>query len=87
MARRDDGGPAYPRPGYYPDTELSDFEAVRERLPSVTEPQDGMSLRDWFAGQALAGEAASHTGGQPSTADLAERAYDIADAMLVRRGL
>lgn len=48
--------------------------------------QDGMSLRDWFAGQAIfAGIdwCASHETG--SYADAAAVAYEIADAMLAER--
>jgi hypothetical protein len=40
----------------------------------------GMTLRDWFAGQALAGIACDET---PETA--AEAAYRFADAMLAER--
>ena len=39
----------------------------------------GMSLRDWFAGQALAGGWANNT------KLMAERAYQLADAMLEAR--
>jgi hypothetical protein len=47
---------------------------------------DGMSLRDYFAGQALAGIWASpHTTG--STDDIAKLAYKSADAMLEARTL
>lgn len=40
---------------------------------------DGMTLRDWFAGQAIA--ACVHLKSRPA----AERAYEIADAMLAER--
>lgn len=47
----------------------------------------GMSLRDWFAGQALVGLLA---GRQPSTAyppeHLGKTSYTIADAMMAERG-
>lgn len=47
-------------------------------FPSDT--ANGMTLRDWFAGQALAGILASgHTGNDEDAAILA---YDIAEAML-----
>lgn len=52
----------------------------------------GMTLRDYFAGQALAGIAAnSYTPWTPDAADisdetLAKSAYDLADAMLAARG-
>jgi hypothetical protein len=43
--------------------------------------EDGMTLRDYFAGQALAGIAADHTLDIPYR-HMAERAYYIADAMI-----
>ena len=46
--------------------------------------QDGMSLRDWFAGQALAGMLADHTFDVDGPT-IAETAYRIANAMLVER--
>lgn len=43
----------------------------------------GMTLRDWFAGQALAGlSAKNHAGG----VSIAKSAYALADAMLAERG-
>lgn len=42
---------------------------------------EGMTLRDWFAGQALAGILANNGRGTPS----ADEAYKWADAMLERR--
>ena len=42
--------------------------------------EPGMSLRDWFAGMALANEC---TMGQPNV--VAYQAYDFADAMLEHR--
>jgi len=44
----------------------------------------GMSLRDWFAGQIASGMAAfSGTSGVSySPADIAGRAYEVADALL-----
>lgn len=77
-----DGGPAFPC-GYHPDGNSAD--------------QGGMSLRDWFAGQALVGVMASHRPGDDWPAKAAARqgvepqdviaagAYDIADAMLKAR--
>jgi len=48
----------------------------------------GMSLRDWFAGQALVGTL-SQQGDEPHTAVRCEAwarwAYDVADAMLAAR--
>ena len=48
----------------------------------------GMSLLDWFAGMALLGIIANGTEGPPRSEDgpdIAERAYDIAEAMLAER--
>ena len=47
--------------------------------------EDGMTLRDWFAGQVLNGLFAGNNTGGPIDA-LAERAYIYADAMLDARG-
>jgi hypothetical protein len=49
----------------------------------------GMSLRDWFAGMAMQGFLAAHTGPMGvygTTGLLAQNAYLLADAMLARRG-
>ena len=42
----------------------------------------GMTLRDWFAGQALAGLMAATYTGDWKTRDFAKTAYRLADAML-----
>ncbi len=50
--------------------------------------QGGMSLRDYFAGQALAGILAAYSGTQeclPTDAKAAGWAYEYADAMLAER--
>jgi len=43
----------------------------------------GMTLRDWFAGQALSGVFGSFDGW--GTSDIAEMSYEIADAMIEAR--
>ena len=49
------------------------------------EGQRGMTLRDWFAGRALAG-CLAYSFNNPSWGDsLAEHCYGIADAMLKAR--
>ena len=70
----DDGTPAFPgwAKNHYTDPN----------------PRGGMSLRDYFAAQALSGiEASQGNGGNfISTADkVAARSYELADAMLVAR--
>jgi len=44
----------------------------------------GMSLRDWFAGQALQGLLA-HDGDEAKLSETAKRAYSIADALIKHR--
>lgn len=76
MAKTDDGGPAFPR------TKYSHFN---EQPIGCSE---GMSLRDYFAGQALAGHLASFSGenvGCPPAERSAQWAYEYADAMLAER--
>lgn len=70
-----DGGPAFP--------------VVIDDVRDFTTYQDygliGMTLRDWFAGQVLAGVLADSKA-NPSTFDkLARFAYDASDAMLAER--
>ena len=72
MTDRHDGGPAFPRPhGHLPD----------HPYYSGNSAEAGMSLRDWFAGQALEGRGYDGWGAQ----DIAEMAYEIADAMIAAR--
>lgn len=57
--------------------------AVPERWAMI---QDGMGLRDWFAGQALTGLLAGRTQGSMYTSEqAAANAYAIAQGMLVER--
>jgi hypothetical protein len=68
----DDGGPAYPREDYQ----------------GGGSGQTGMSLRDWFAGHALAGMM-SHTGSYGmgnGPQNISDRCYELADAMIKARG-
>lgn len=45
----------------------------------------GMSLRDWFAGQALQGYVSSRLYCDREPDDLAKWSYDVADAMIARK--
>jgi len=84
-----DGGPAFPRPVGH-----NGLSHVEEHY--ANDDQRGMSLRDYFAGQVIAGmfadgasfgvvvTAASTEGASPSL-KAAGIAYDIADAMLKAR--
>jgi hypothetical protein len=73
MSAVKDGGPAFPvHGGDWPNDD------PRNRILG-----GGMSLRDWFAGQALAGMLASGEDFRPSAG--AEAAYLLADAMIAAR--
>jgi hypothetical protein len=65
MSTPNDGGPAFPK------TTGSFFEDGSGGIRS----EGGMSLRDWFAGQALASSDIIHP----------QQAYEIADLMLEAR--
>lgn len=68
-AEINDGGPAFPM-SYHPEGNSADHQ--------------GMTLRDWFAGMALAGLLANpHVGGDVGAA--ARGAYMHADAMIAAR--
>lgn len=78
-----DGGPAFP--------------LVLDAHGNLTAESPGMSLRDWFAGQALAGLSASHElllsnhdlvkefGTSGIDKLQASKAYRLADAMIAQR--
>ena len=70
-----DGGPAFAR------------QAVKIKRDGKTYAeyvggQDGMSLRDWFAGMALG----RYYSGHQAPEYIAEEVYRIADAMIAERG-
>lgn len=75
MTKTNDGGPAFP----HDNQELGDRHRVA---------QPGMTLRDWFAGQALVG-LMSDPGLRPDKLaefqHMAVRLYQVADAMLAER--
>lgn len=79
-----DGGPAFPQDG-------REFTNSRGDEVDYWPPSRGMSLRDWFAGQALAAIIGKNTarevesGVNDRMVMIANGAYDYADAMLARR--
>lgn len=77
VSERDDGGPAFP------------MQSIGPQFPPG---YAGMSLRDWFAGQALAGIMANYKfmenirqGFGSTLPHIPEAAYEMADAMLNAR--
>ncbi len=76
---KDDGGPAFPS-GQYVEGYREDGTTVFARL------HGGMSLRDWFAGIAMAGMHAGADGFSAfCPATFARTAYKQADAMIEAR--
>ena len=68
----DDGGPAFP---------LEDWDdAIKSKRRET-----GMTLRDWFAGQALGKCLHEFWGDDESLESAAIAAYQIADAMIAAR--
>jgi hypothetical protein len=65
-----DGGPAFPTTLYDENIKLSDV---------------GMTLRDYFAAQALSNRAGMLKNGVMYASDVATECYYIADAMLTAR--
>jgi hypothetical protein len=68
-----DGGPAFP--------------SVGEGFGNPSYSAPGMTLRDWFAGQALAGMLINYTTQKFGVGEqtCAKGAYEFADAMLAAR--
>ena len=76
-AKINDGGPAFPMTG-----STANWDAEKGQYVA----QYGMTLRDWFAGQALAGLCASTSHDDaPSKKLLADYAWQQSDAMLASR--
>ena len=72
-----DGGPAFPHSSQPLDAQGN---------PMCGEHSEwGMTLRDWFAGQALVAIPHIGCGADLETRELAEAAYQVADAMIEAR--
>lgn len=85
-----DGGPVFP----HIHTDLYDDDGRDLPGPQVHTTRPGLSLRDWFAGQALSGLLSSDHGAASAAkllldtgtyTSLANCAFNIADAMLAAR--
>ena len=69
------GGPAFPRPASRGNNYMTGEEDV------VVDPQQGMTLRDYFAAKAMQ----SFIGMYSHEGDVSRNAYKFADAMLKAR--
>jgi hypothetical protein len=69
MSNTNTGGPAFPKTPFI----------------EIGTPQNGMTLRDYFAAKAIQGICASGPTHEWSNSRLAAEAYDLADAMLKAR--
>jgi hypothetical protein len=81
---QNDGGPAFPATEY--PMRVGTYDEEGSAIVRVSSP--GMSLRDWFAGQALAGIMSNCTGDGRTTwlpESAAFHAYSVAEAMLKAR--
>lgn len=78
MAKQD-GGPAFPRAAFGAIAAAETYNAE----------QEGMSLRDWFAGMALPTviSLTQHSDGVWDSVAVSACAYAVADAMLAARGM
>lgn len=88
---KNDGGPAFPTKGslmfYFPEELRGELENIER---TIERSYTGLTLRDWFAGQALAGVGAwtplyVALTSDESLAARAEWAYRQSDAMLAER--
>lgn len=75
MSQTNDGGPAFPH--------LDLYTGAGNPQPAPVQ-YNGMTLRDWFAGQALAGMLSDHEV-DVNANTFASISYDLADAMLAER--
>ena len=74
MMDNNDGGPAFPHP------------ALANEAFQPSYDMGGMTLRDWFAGQALSSIYMRFVpDAEPEADDVATQAYIIADAMIEAR--
>ena len=71
---KDTGGPAFP---------IAEINKISVGMQTYRTAHDGMTLRDWFAGQAMAVLCVIEN--CRSMADDAETAYALADAMIAER--
>lgn len=86
--KRDDGGPAFPGIEGQDGHGNCTRHVQHDLSVSYVTHNQGMSLRDWFAGMAIPGickEFYDHEDVLFTSHDIAREAYEIADAMLIAR--
>ena len=71
------GGPAFPQQKFHP-------KDAATNIPYYVESTGGMTLRDWFAGQALVGLLTNEGNNEDQTT---MDAWDLADRMLENQGV
>jgi hypothetical protein len=76
---RHDGGPAFPQF----DVIAGERDGHGDVIDAYTVARGGMTLRDWFAGQAICARWGDGTAMTPE--DASSMAYQLADAMLAAR--
>lgn len=76
MSTTDDGGPAFP---------LQETKVTEGSTSVLMRSHPGMTLRDYFAGQAFAGMWANSSYDSIVFDEMAREAYRAADAMLAAR--
>jgi hypothetical protein len=77
--KKNDGGPAFPQP------DLSGYGMGPQEDENGMYQVAGMTLRDWFAGQYMAGVLGGEAGSHLRSDTLARDAYAYADAMIAER--
>ena len=89
MSKKNNGGPAFPT--MYDDGYNMIADGMQARTVAIVKTESGMTLRDWFAGQALptvvdgALKLLRATEQMPAADKMAHAAYVLADAMLKER--
>lgn len=82
--KQEDGGPAFPgQLGAY--GRGNDVPVLTDNGVEYVAVTTGMTLRDYFAGQALMGHCANPAGIEVQWSKIAHSSYDAADAMLLER--